>query len=238
MLNLDDTISILLNYNIQRDLLNRIIGVIPVVIILVDLVRNQVSEIDLVQLAPGFYLLLLLISFLIILYFSDLINNSFLEGDYKKELGTKNLYKLKSFVIRKTRFNLFFLFLILILNTVLPISLDSFDSYDEKTLDNGWSFDEVVSLEIFLASVLVIISQLPVIAISNLTGEKESRLLPDIWKIVSFLIVLFAGILTPTIDGYTQVSFAGCTLLLYFYVVIVVQKKTNIRSSSISILGS
>lgn len=238
MLNLDDTIVIILNYNIQRDIINRIIGIIPVVIILVDLLRNQVSEIDLVQLAPGFYLLLLLISFLIILYFSNLINKSFLENDYKKELGTKNLYKLKSLIIRKTRFNLFYLFFILILNSVLPISLDSFDSYDEKTLDNGWSFDEVVNLEIFLASVLVLISQIPVIAISNFTSERESRILPEIWKIVSFLIVLLAGILTPTIDGYTQISFAGCTLLLYFYVLVVVQKKANIRNGSISILGS
>lgn len=238
MLNLDETLSITLNYNIQRDLLNRITGVIPVVIILVDVVRNQVVEVDLVQLTPGFYLLLLLISFSIILYFSNLINKSYFEGDYKKELGTKNVYRLKSFVIRKTRFYLFYVFLLLILNSVLPISLDSFDNYDAKTLENGWSFDEVVNLEIFLASVLVLISQVPIVAISNLTGERATRLLPEIWKLAIFLIVLLAGILTPTIDGYTQLSFAGCTLLLYFYVVTVVQKKAHIRSGSMSILGS
>jgi dihydrofolate reductase len=31
--------------------------------------------------------------------------------------------------------------------TIVPISLDSFNSYGEKTLENIWSFDEVIGLE-------------------------------------------------------------------------------------------
>ena len=68
------------------------------------------------------------------------------------------------------------------LNSVIPLSLDSFNSYGEKTLENIWSFDEVISLEIILLSILLLLCQIPLILIVSLNNEKEINVLPEYWK--------------------------------------------------------
>jgi hypothetical protein len=59
MLNLDETLSFQENYESQRDYYLRIFLYSISVIVFIDIVRSQVSEINLLQLIPGFYLLLI-----------------------------------------------------------------------------------------------------------------------------------------------------------------------------------
>ena len=65
MLNLDETFEINNSYIIQRDLYLRGFLYSSGVIIFIELVRAQVAEVDLLQLIPGFYLIVLFISFLV-----------------------------------------------------------------------------------------------------------------------------------------------------------------------------
>jgi Sec-independent protein secretion pathway component TatC len=61
--------------------------------------------------------------------------------------------------------------------------------------------------------------------------------LPQFWKILSFSIFLIAGFLTPTIDGYTQLSFSCSAIFLYLLIINIIQKKTNIKFTGTSALG-
>jgi hypothetical protein len=229
MLNLDETIFFTSKYNNQNDfLLKGILSFFGIFVIL-DIVRNQVSEVKLLQLVPGFYLILLFICFLNVLLFSTFFSNLSKEGDNKKQYGTKTLNKLKIIIFTKFKFFLFFTVLLVILNTIIPLSLDSFNNYGEKTLENLWSLDEVLTLEIILLVLLLLLSQFPVFIISYLTSEIRIISLPEYWKLISFLIFLASGLVTPTIDGYTQLSFAISALSLYLLVINLLQKRIKLK---------
>lgn len=229
MLNLDETIFFTSKYNNQNDfLLKGILSFFGIFVIL-DIVRNQVSEVKLLQLVPGFYLILLFICFLNVLFFSTFFSNLSKEGDNKKQYGTKTLNKLKIIIFTKFKFFLFFTVLLVILNTIIPLSLDSFNNYGEKTLENLWSLDEVLTLEIILLVLLLLLSQFPVFIISYLTSEIRIISLPEYWKLISFLIFLASGLVTPTIDGYTQLSFAISALSLYLLVINLLQKRIKLK---------
>jgi len=229
MLNLDETIFFTSKYNNQNDfLLKGILSFFGIFVIL-DIIRNQVSEVKLLQLVPGFYLILLFICFLNVLLFSTFFSNLSKEGDNKKQYGTKTLNKLKIIIFTKFKFFLFFTVLLVILNTIIPLSLDSFNNYGEKTLENLWSLDEVLTLEIILLVLLLLLSQFPVFIISYLTSEIRIISLPEYWKLISFLIFLASGLVTPTIDGYTQLSFAISALSLYLLVINLLQKRIKLK---------
>jgi hypothetical protein len=229
MLNLDETLSLNLYYILQRDFYWKAILYSLGVFIFVDILRAQIAEVNLLQLIPGFYLILLFLSFLFLLFSSDFIFRVPIEFDNKKEFGTKTLTKIELFIL--LRFSFFFLFSILlfVLNSIIPLSLDSFNSYGEKTLENIWSFDEVLNLEIILLCLLIFLSQIPIFLISYLSTEKENQILPEFWKILSLLIFIISGFLTPTIDGYTQLSFSFFAISLYLIVINFVQKRITIR---------
>ena len=132
---------------------------------------------------------------------------------------------------------LFYGCLITSLNSVIPLSLDSFNSYGENTLENIWSFDEVITLEIVLLTILLSLCQIPIIFIVSLNNEKEISVLPEYWKTISFVIFIFSGILTPTIDGYTQLSFAFSALSLYLIIIIILTKRLDIKFNSLKSLS-
>jgi Sec-independent protein secretion pathway component TatC len=92
-------------------------------------------------------------------------------------------------------------------------------------MENSWALDEILILEIFLLIILLIISQIPLFILNSISTEKTISSLPNYWKGFSFFIFLVAGFLTPTIDGYTQISFAGCTLFLYAFAINLLQKR-------------
>jgi len=237
MLNLDETFEINNSYVIQRDLYLRGFLYSSGVIIFIELVRAQVAEVDLLQLIPGFYLIVLFISFLVLLYISDFLLRIPVESDNDKVFGTKTIERAETGISLKFSYFLFYCCLGSSLNSVIPLSLDSFNSYGEKTLENIWSFDEVISLEIILLTILLLLCQIPVIFLVSLNNEKEISILPEYWKTLSFIVFIASGILTPTIDGYTQLSFAFSALSLYLIIIIILTKRLDIKFSTFKSLS-
>jgi len=238
MLNLDDTAAWNKSYLVQRDLYLKGFLYSFGVVTFVDILRGQVAEVNLLQLIPGFYLILLFSAFIVLVYFSDLLSRVPITTDIKKSIGTKTTLRLIRYVASRFAFCLFYFCLGTTLNSVIPLSLDSFNNYGEKTLENIWSFDEVISLEITLLVILILLSQSPLVIVSSFTTENDVNILPEFWKSVSLLIFLAAGFLTPTIDGYTQLSFAGSAVSLYLFIINVIEKRVMIKFNGTVTLGS
>jgi Sec-independent protein secretion pathway component TatC len=93
-------------------------------------------------------------------------------------------------------------------------------------------------LEITLYIILIVISQIPIIVVANFSNEKDLRTMPELWRIVSVSIFTIAGMLTPTIDGYTQLSFSFSALILYLIIIYVTSKKVNTKFPGTLTLGS
>jgi len=237
MLNLDEPLLINNCYINQRDLFIKSISYSIGVITFINLLRSQVAEINLLQLIPGFYLILLFFSFILLIFLSDFFVRIPIELDNNKSLGTKTLAKLNFNILIKLSLLLFFVAILITINNIIPVSLDSFDTYGEKTLENIWSFDEVINLEFNLILIIILLSQIPIFTLSGFSNEKIVNFLPEFWKILSFIIFLAAGFLTPTIDGYTQLSFSVSAILLYLLIINLIQKRINIKFSGTSSLG-
>jgi hypothetical protein len=237
MLNLDETFEINTDYFIQRDLYLKSFLYSIGIIIIINIIRQQVPEINLLQLVPGFYLLLLFLSFLLIVFLSDFLLRFPIELENQKSFGTKTVTKINLAILSNIGFLFIFLILFAAFNSVVPLSLDSFNSYGEKTLENIWSFNEVISLEIILLLILLLLSQFPTIFIGILNTESDNIILPTFWRPISFLIFLFAGFLTPTIDGYTQLGFAIFAISLYLVIISFLQKRINLKFNGSSSLG-
>jgi hypothetical protein len=237
MLNLDETFELNNLYVIQRDLYLKGFLYSFGVVIFIELVRGQVAEVNLLQLIPGFYLIVLFISFIVILYFSDLLIRVPIESDNEKIFGTKTIERAENAILTKLAYTLFYGCLITTLNSVIPLSLDSFNSYGENTLENIWSFDEVITLEVILLTILLSLCQIPLLFILSLNNEKEISILPEYWKSLSFLVFIASGILTPTIDGYTQLSFAFSSLSLYLIIIIILTKRLDLKFNTMKSLS-
>lgn len=237
MLNLDETIRLKTEYSDQKDLYLKGIAYSTSVISFIECLRSQVPEINLLQLIPGYYLLLLFFSFILLIFLSNLFVTLPLELEIQKSLGTKTRTRLTIFILSKVSFLLFLITLIISLNTIIPISLDSFNSYGEKTLENIWSFEEVINLESILLSILLILSQVPISILSIFNTERDNILLLRLWKPLIFITFIISGFLTPTIDGYTQLTFSTSSFSLYLIILNFLQKRSFIKFKGNSILG-
>jgi hypothetical protein len=238
MLNLDKTLLINNSYSLQRDFYIRAIAYACPIVVFVDIVRGQISEVNLLQLIPGLYLVLLFISFLFLVYFSNLWLLVPFKLDNDKSLGTKTINRTSRYVIAKTSLSLFLIGLVVTLNTVIPLSLDSFNSYGERSLENVWSFEDVIGLEITLLIILIVLCQIPIVVVSIYTNEKDANLFPEVWRILSLIIFILSGILTPTIDGYTQLAFSASAVSLYLIIISLIEKRVNTKYSTTLSLGS
>jgi hypothetical protein len=238
MLNLEESLDELVFYNQQRDLLFKTLSYSLGVFIFVELIRNLVSEINLLQLVPGFYLLFLFFSLVLVIIFSELLNRLPIEIDIQKSFGTKTNKKAQFFLFSKFAFLCIFGIISFLFTSIIPLSLDSFNSYGEKTIESIWSFAEVVNLEILFFFVLLIIVQFPFVGISSWTNEKTTVALLKLFKLVSFFIFLFSGVLTPTIDGYTQLSFSFFSILLYGFLMNILEKRILVKFSDLLGLNS
>lgn len=238
MLNLDETVFLQNKYIVQKDLFVRMVLYATGVVTFIDIVRAQVSEIDLIQLIPGFYLLVLFVSFIFLVYFSNLFLRSPFLNDNNKGLGTKTIPKLEFSVKRRVSLYFFMTGSYIVLNTIIPLSLDAFESYGGKELQSLWSFDQVITLEIILLSTLILICQTPIFIIAFFNNEKNLSKLPKYWKTVSFGIFLAAGILTPTIDGNTQLGFACAAVALYIMIISILVKRVNVKFNATLTLSS
>jgi hypothetical protein len=237
MLNIDSPLSIFPFYINQRDLYIKGFTYSIGVFTFLYLLRSQVAEINLLQLVPGFYLFLLFLSFLLLLFLSDFIVQFPLTVDTEISFGTKILARIGITIKKQLNIVLLLNCVLLALLLVIPLSLDSFNNYGEKTLENLWSFDEVIGLEITLVSIITIVGQIPIGLLSNFTNEKFVSSLPKFWKIFSFSVFVIAGFLTPTIDGYTQLSFAGSTIFFYLLIINLMEKRISIKFPGTTLLG-
>ena len=238
MLNLDETLLINNSYVVQRDLYLRAIAYACGIVIFVDIVRGQISEVNLLQLIPGLYLVLLFISFLFLVYFSDLWLLIPFKLDNDKSLGTKTINRSSRYIVAKSSLSLFLGGLIIILNSVIPLSLDSFNSYGERSLENIWSFEDVIGLEITLLIILILLCQIPIISGSVYTTEKDANSFPEFWRVLSLGIFILSGILTPTIDGYTQLAFSASAVSLYLIIISLLEKRVSIKYNTTLTLGA
>lgn len=229
MLNLDATVLVSNIYSSQRDFYTKTVLYSIGSIVLIEVLRNQVPEINLLQLIPGFYLALLFFSLLILLVGGDLLLRLPFEFDIRKEFGTKTEQRISLIANLRFRLLLFTAIVLTSLRSILPLSLDSFNSYGEDTLENLWSFNEVLNLEGILLILLSFLSQFPISLIFYLTDEIKSNKLPEIWKPLSLLAFLAAGIATPTIDGSTQLTFAFSTIFLYLIIINLLIKRLSIK---------
>jgi len=237
MLNLDDTAAWNKSYLVQRDLYLKGFLYSFGVVTFVDILRGQVAEVNLLQLIPGFYLILLFSAFIVLVYFSDLLSRVPITTDIKKSIGTKTTLRLIRYVASRFAFCLFYFCLGTTLNSVIPLSLDSFNNYGEKTLENIWSFDQVISLELILLIILLSLFQVPISVLGEFSNEIERQRLPEYWKTLSFLVFIISGVLTPTIDGYTQLSFAFAALSLYLITILILTKRIDTKDSSVKSLS-
>jgi Sec-independent protein secretion pathway component TatC len=157
--------------------------------------------------------------------------------DNNSGFGTKTIGKIdsQSRVIQGGQ--LFIGFVLLGLNFIIPIGLDTFDSYDEKTLTNLWSFQEVLSLESVLVTVLLTLSEIPIVVMIRFDIEKDINLLIEYWKDLSFFSFVAAGFITPTIDGYTQINLSISAIALYIFVIVSIKKRIPIKFNSVSSLN-
>jgi hypothetical protein len=229
MLNLEENFAFQDSYNTQKDLIFLSIGYSTGAGILLDFLRSQVPEVNLLQLVPGLYLFFFFLSFLFLCLFSTFFLGIPLQLERKTNSGTKTLEKVNDFV--SFQFSLLFLFFIEIfnLNIVIPISLDCFNTYGEKTLENIWSFTEVLNLEFFLLFPLSLLSQLPSVAQFFFLTEQDTKFFPNFWKTIAFSIVILSGFLTPTVDGYTQLSFSFSAFFLYLVFLAFLKRRANLK---------
>lgn len=238
MFGLDDTFLSEIFYVIQSDFYMKAIIYFTGVILFFEILRNQISEVNILQLIPGIYFLLFFISFLVLIFSSDFIFRLPIEIDNLKSYGTKVTSKIEMNILFKISLLLFFTLLLTVLNTVIPLSLDSFNSSGEKTLENTWSLDEVLSIEIILGLILTIISQIPLFFILNFNTQKVVNILSQFWKILIFVITLIAGLLTPTLDGYTQISFTLASFSFYLFILNFLQKRILLKFNVFLSFGS
>lgn len=234
MMNVDEALSSYRYYRKQKDNLIRYVLYSVVVFIYIDAIREQISEINLLQLIPGIYLVLLFTSFVFLIIGSEFLVNNIYDIDLINLSGTKTSERTINKIIFKTRTILYLLVLALTLNSVLPLSLDSFISYGENEIENLWSFDEVINLEFLLLTFLVLLSQSPILGFSKSNSEKFLLILPKYWKPVSFIIFLFAAFITPTIDGYTQFLFSICAIALCLFVVTSTKERVGLNDQGLN----
>lgn len=229
MFTLDDTFLSEIFYVVQTDFYMKGIIQFIGVILFFEILRSQISEVEILQLIPGLYFFLFFVLFLIFIFSSDFIFRLPIEIDNLKSYGTKVTSKVEINIFFKISTFLLSFLLLSILNSVIPLSLDSFNSSSEKTLENTWSLDEVLAIEITLGVILLIISQVPLFFIFNFNTQKVITIVSEFWKYLIFGITLIAGFLTPTLDGYTQISFSCAAFSFYLFIVNFLQKRALLK---------
>jgi hypothetical protein len=233
MFNLEESFERSLFYSIHSNFLIKILKYSLSFLSFLIILRNQVPEMKLLQLIPGFYLLLIIFCFIFLFFFSEMSFFSAINLEQKSEIGSKTLEKINIFVALKISYSLLFSCLAISINTIIPLSLDSLNTYSEQNLESLWSFDEVLLIETFLGILLIFFSQFPLILSFSLTIERHIYWLQKFWKFFSFLAFFISGILTPTIDGYTQLGFSFSTIFFYFLLINILEKRLSAKFSSI-----
>lgn len=237
MFSLDEAFLGTSKYLEQIDLPWKAISLALGVFTVVEFVRSQVPEIEVLQLVPGLYLLLLFFAWIFLVFFSNIFQQIPFEVDNRKLCGTKTLDKIELGTISKGSSLVALIQILINLNSVIPIGLDSFNSYGERTLENIWSLDDVISLESYFLVIIAILSQIPILFLLSPSSEKYALKLPGVWRAIGTICFIIGGIVTPTIDIVTQISFASSTFCLYVLLISIVAKRLNLKYREGAIFG-
>ena len=233
MLSIETTPQVSEDYNAQRDFYIKIILYALGSNIFLEIIRSLVAETKLLQLIPGLYLMALFSAATFLVVGSDFFVQFPLELEKKKTFGVKTKLKLKTIASTRISFFSYFPLVTLAFNILVPLSLDSLNSYGESALENVWSFDDVLAIEYGLFSLFFFLSQLPLIITSFFIGEKNISGLLTIWKIFVLYSLIFAGLLTPTVDSYAQFGFALSSVSLYLLILNIMIKRTTVKLISL-----
>jgi hypothetical protein len=206
-----------------------ILGYLSGIFLFLEGTRSQIPDIELLQLVPGSYFLLCLLSLILFSLQSQLLNRIPFELDLVKSIGTKIKNKMEINILLTISFFLFSNVVLISSNTIIPLSLDYFINSGEKTLQNFWSLTEVIELETLIFLFLILFSQIPLFFISNGNTLQLVKIVSKFWKLLLFLMTIVAGILTPTLDGSTQLNFVSFILSFYLFLVNSVQKKSFLK---------
>jgi hypothetical protein len=147
MYSLDTTFISQQYYHIQKDLYAKGLGYALGVFAFLELLRSQVCEMNVLQLVPGFYVILLFAAFVILVNLSNLLLSISYQLDIRKAGGAKTLNRMEVLALAKLGFVIAFTGMLIAFNTLIPLGFDSFDSYGEATLENVWSFAEIIGVE-------------------------------------------------------------------------------------------
>ena len=238
MINLDDVVPFYLSYNDKRRVISKGFYFGFGVFTFLELGREQIAEVNILQLIPGFYLFLIFSSLFVLTIASDFFSRAASEMDNQSILGTKTNEKLDRSNILKNSFSLWTTITVVSFNSIIPISLDFFSSYGANIIENFWSLDEIINLELTLLLSLSILSQTPLFTLALISTEEKILDLPRYWRIATFGSLVLSGILTPTVDGATQVGFACFTVVLYFFSINALEKSSANRSFPVVLWGS
>ena len=232
MLNVTETLENYKLYKSQNDFLLKIILLMVGVFSVIDEFRAQVSEVSLLQLMPGLYIGVIFSSYLFLLFSFYVFSRLPFSNDSQKIRGTKTVFRLECKIELKSILTLFLIGIYCMFQTILPISLDSFDSYGEKNIESIWSYNEFIDIETSLLTLLAIILQIPLVITSPNYCEKEIQLFPFYLKNYIFIVCILAGVLTPTVDALTQSGFIFVGISLYILMNSII-KKSSLRVLSL-----
>lgn len=218
------------NFPIFSEFIFQLVGVF----VILEFLRQELPEIKLLQLIPGYYFFLLFILIVSFFLFNTFFSlwPSFL--DSKKFLGTKTILKSQYSILGK--FFYFFAFVIFFttLNSLIPGQFDSFYNYTEKSFENLWSFEDFLNLQSLLVFVLLIISQSPILTFYLINNNIKIFKLSNSLKFFLFFILLISGVLTPTADVISQLIFSFFAVFFYLISLHFLSKRIYIKYLSLS----
>ena len=225
MLNIIETLQLYKIYTFQRDLIIRFVSYSICLSMLVEIIRSEVAEINLLQLMPGVYLTLVFLLLLFCFIFGEWFFRFAFIRDRNKKIGGKVGYCSLCRIRFRFRYLLFFLGSAVAFENILPIGLDSFSNYGETTVQNLWNFNDLNIVETTLLYFITLIFQFPINLTNPFYSSKKIQSAPSYLRDYSFFICIVAGIITPTVDIPTQFAFVAIGISLYLLVLSITRKQ-------------
>jgi hypothetical protein len=190
-----------------------------------EILRLQVSETKLLQLGPGIYFFLLFCFLSFFLMASEIFVTVCWKLQRQKNVGFKSRSTVTRMILMRMAFSFVTVSSFFFLNTLIPLSFDSLNSFSESSFENLWSFNQVLSVESYLIIIGVGFGVFPIVLSSFLRTEKYVSLFVFHWKSITLFAFCLAGALTPTVDIWTQCAFSVTFLVFFFLFLNLVQKE-------------
>lgn len=211
-------------YVVQHSKLVRILPYLLVTIELTYFIRQQIPNIRLVQLIPGF-IIFTLAFFFSFCYFSSFYTSKTCQGsDYRQKWGIKNLGFLNRKTQHKLRMLVFSICNYLCSIFFLPLGLQYATSYNRISA-NAWAVTEFFTVEFSLIFLTNLFYLFPFSIIYRFNCETKLKKLVSSWKFIWFFNLVLAAIVTPTVDGITQLTYFFFFIILSYFYLLFLQKR-------------